>query len=325
MRRWIPFVTSVAFLGMAWLADRRLVASGMETGADAGQTETLVFTSLVALFAFAIVAVALGWLVLRAPRDRAVGLAMLAPGLYVSVVLTLNILLLSRESSILLPLFVDTVEGFLLRWAGTVVTLLGLVMIARPSPFGPIRAWWALVASLAVIGLSYPAGTLLGEAGTDMAEGNYAPGVLVESLVRFASVAALLAIGWLLLRGPRPRVVGGLIAAAGLYIAVVVPLAYAWYFMGNPGDLREPVRIPLGIEPGMFRSVSHPLVAAIVAVLGLAAVSWPTRSVLAGPAPNQHRPGATDVGDAGDDGEHGRDHHRPRPDQPDRRHEVAGG
>jgi hypothetical protein len=74
--------------------------------------------------------------------------------------------------------------------------------------------------------------------------------------------------------------------------------------MGDPaaGGLREPIRIPLGIDPdgGRLTGIPHPVSAMIIAVLGLATAIWPTArgAVVGGVVVGQDRPGGTEAAEA---------------------------
>src|SRR5690606_12207658 len=132
----------------------------MEVGAFPEHTDRLIVASLAARLVLAAGAVGLGWLVLRRPTDRLVGAAVLTVGLYLAAALTLSLAIL--RGSPLLPLSIETDTGALLRWAGTIVAVAGLVMVARPRPASPsgrspTRSWWPVVASLAAIGVGFPA------------------------------------------------------------------------------------------------------------------------------------------------------------------------
>lgn len=234
MRGWWPVVGGLVLLAAAWSLDRSLVTARMEAGMRPDQFEVFLGADLAARTLFAIIAVGVGWLSLGRPATRGAGVAMLAVGLYFALVETLNFGFF--PGVLLLPFAIDASESHLLRWAGTVVALLGLVVAARPAGYrarrsaadGSTRPWWPLIGSVTLIAVSYPVGDIVSDARVELATGLTRGPFLIETTVRFATVAALIGIGWLVLHGPRSRVVGALMLAVGAYVAVVVPVAAAW-------------------------------------------------------------------------------------------------
>ena len=231
MRAWVTLIASIGMVVVAYAADRVIVVAWQNAGAFPETARTAVGMNVIVGAAVVALMVGLGWLVLRGPRDRGVGLAMLAIGLYASLVLPLGIVM-----RVAFPFALDAFElpSHLLRLAGTVVAVLGLVQILPseaegPSAVagaGPMRGWWAVPAGLVLIGLAYPGDRILADAWAQLPASGSAigPAMALDTLLRFAAVTALLAIGWLAYRGQRGRLPGALMVAIGLAVSVVLPL-----------------------------------------------------------------------------------------------------
>ena len=88
-----------------------------------------------------------------------------------------------------------------------------------------MRAWWGFVLATAVIGLAYIAdgvvGRMIQEGRATFSSLN---SIAVEAIVRVAIVASIVALAWLVFRGPRSRPVGLAMAVIGFVVALVPAL-----------------------------------------------------------------------------------------------------
>jgi len=135
----------------------------------------------------------------------------------------------------------------------------------------PAGAWWALVASLALMVAAYLTDRYVAGVIKE-AELQFSVSwlVTVETLARLLSVAFLAGLGWLVLRGPRRRLVGVAMAIVGLYVALAPWIDIT--LLANSG-------VSLPLHPDIF--VGGPMdlllwASAVVAVLGAIEIAWPS-------------------------------------------------
>lgn len=129
---WI-LIASAFVIGVAFLLDR-VLAEAIREGARTFQTFNAFAWVGIARFAVVAVLIGLGWLVMRGPRSRPVGAAMLVIGLYLGLA-QIYPTLLSDTGISAFPLTIEALEGGdMAIWASATVAILGLVNLLWPSP-----------------------------------------------------------------------------------------------------------------------------------------------------------------------------------------------
>jgi hypothetical protein len=144
-----------------------------------------------------------------------------------------------------------------------------------------MRAWWGFALAAVVIGTSYVAdgvvSRMIQEGRATFSSMN---AIAVEAIVRVAIVGLVVALAWLVFRGPRSRPVGLAMALLGFIVALVPPLS-----------LVISANLETALPPFVFEFVGNPTdfvlwAAAAVLVLGVVEIVSPTRDpVPVGAAP----------------------------------------
>lgn len=137
-----------------------------------------------------------------------------------------------------------------------------------------MRALWGFGVGAVLIAAAYAADVLVGNALEDSRRTFSTGSVLaLEPLTRLAVIAALLALAWLVFRGPRSRVVGLAMVVIGGYVGLVPELSLV--ILSNT-DVQSP---PLAMEL-LSHSTGFVLWAATgVAALGAVELLAPTHEV----------------------------------------------
>jgi hypothetical protein len=90
---------------------------------------------------------------------------------------------------------------------------------------GSMRGLVILIVALGLLAGAYLADGLVNQLVRDGARNfDSAPATLAWVLVRVAAVAGILALGWLALRGPRSRLIGGAMLVVGAYVTLALPM-----------------------------------------------------------------------------------------------------
>ena len=89
-----------------------------------------------------------------------------------------------------------------------------------------MRAWWGFALSALVIGVAYLADGIVGRLIHEgRATFSTLEAIAVQAIVRVVIVAAMIALAWLVFRGPRSRLVGLAMAIIGFAVALVPSLS----------------------------------------------------------------------------------------------------
>lgn len=135
-----------------------------------------------------------------------------------------------------------------------------------------MRAWWGLVLAAVLIGTAYAADAIVSrmiEEGRAMFSSLNA--IAIEGIVRVAVVALMVALAWLVFRGPRTRPIGLAMALVGFVVGLVPPLSLVILSNGE-------IALPSLLLDVMLRSTEFTLWAATaVLVLGVVEIADPTR------------------------------------------------
>lgn len=135
-----------------------------------------------------------------------------------------------------------------------------------------MRAWWGFVLAAVVIGVAYVADGVVGRMIQEgRATFSTLNAIAFEAIVRVAIVASMVALAWLVLRGPRSRTVGLAMAIIGFAIALVPALGLV--FSANT---------EIALPSFIFEIEGAPTdfvlwAAAAVLVLGVVEIVSPTR------------------------------------------------
>lgn len=135
-----------------------------------------------------------------------------------------------------------------------------------------MRARWGFVLSALVIGVAYVAdGIVSGMIRQGRATFSSLEAIAVEAIVRVVIVASMVALAWLVFRGPRSRPAGLAMAIIGFAVAVVPSLS-----------LVLSAKTEIALPSILFEVVGGPTdfvlwAAAAVLVLGVAEILSPTR------------------------------------------------
>ena len=136
----------------------------------------------------------------------------------------------------------------------------------------PMRAWWALAASIALILLAYVGDEIIAAA---LKEGtrnfSVAWPVTLGAIARVLAVALITGLGWLVFQGPRQRLVGAVMLVFGMYLALGQFLNIV--VLGNTGIALWPDLIAYDGPAGLLVWTS-----AGVAVLGFVELVWPSKA-----------------------------------------------
>ena len=134
-----------------------------------------------------------------------------------------------------------------------------------------MRAWWGFALSALVIAVAYLADGIVGRMIQEgRATFSSLDAIAVEAIVRVVIVASMVALAWLVFRGPRSRPAGLAMAIIGFAVALVPSLSLV--FSAN-SDIALP-SILFEIEGGPTDFVLW--AAAAVLVLGVAEMVSPT-------------------------------------------------
>ncbi len=138
-----------------------------------------------------------------------------------------------------------------------------------------MRAWLGLGLGAVLIGAAYAADVIVSDAiQRGRATSDSSTALAAESIARVAVVVFVLALAWLVFRGPRSRLVGLAMAILGFYVGLVPPLSPA--FLGNT-DIPLP---PLAWEV-LSQSTEFTLWAATsVMALGIVELLRPTTATV---------------------------------------------
>jgi hypothetical protein len=132
-----------------------------------------------------------------------------------------------------------------------------------------VRGVWLLIGAILLIAAAFLGDQLVdsllrqGAAQFDMT-----PALIVSVLGTFATMAGVLGLGWLAIRGPRGRLAGGAMLLIGAYIALL-PLLVVW-------NIPQTIGLPVLLELVTPRSGLIIWASAGVAVIGALCVARPT-------------------------------------------------
>ncbi len=134
-----------------------------------------------------------------------------------------------------------------------------------------MRAWWGFALSALVIVVAYLADGIVGRMIQEgRATFSSLDAIAVEAIVRVGIVAAMVALTWLVLRGPRSRPVGLAMATIGFAVALVPSLSLV--FTTNTEIALPSILFEIQGGPTDFVLWA----AAAVLVLGVAEIVSPT-------------------------------------------------
>ncbi len=134
-----------------------------------------------------------------------------------------------------------------------------------------MRAWWGIVLSALVIGVAYVADGIVGRMIQEgRATFSSLNAIAVEAIVRVVIVTSMVALAWLVFRGPRSRPVGLAMAIIGFAVALVPSLSLV--FTANTDIALPSILFEIAGGPTDFALWA----AAAVLVLGVAEIVSPT-------------------------------------------------
>lgn len=132
-----------------------------------------------------------------------------------------------------------------------------------------MRAWWGVVAAVVLIGLGYVGDRLVGAAFIEAARTFSMQGaVAAEGVTRVIAVVLMVGLGWLVMAGPRGRLPGAVMLVVGGYF-VLVPLSFV--LSADTGLV-----LPFVTEAYAHATRLMLWAGALVAVLGVVELAWPT-------------------------------------------------
>lgn len=91
-----------------------------------------------------------------------------------------------------------------------------------------MRAWWALIAGVALIALGYLGDQVVG-AAFEEARATFSSqwAIALDGVARVVAVALMVGLGWLVFTASRHRAVGAVMVVVGGYFALVPALSFA--------------------------------------------------------------------------------------------------
>jgi len=286
VRGWWLFVVSVVLIALAYVGDRLLVELATWVGTYAGEIGRLglsVGLAGILRVAAAVAIAALCWLAWRSPRHRAAGLAMIGLGLFYSLVVPAVLAwAISTRTAVSIPFTADLFwPAHLVRWLSTAIVLAGLVLLLRPSGASPVSSWsrrhasawpWVrLIIIPALIGVAYLADVAMAAGLLELAAGTSGAPLLMDIVARFGTLASLLALSWVVVRGPRRRLIGALTLLAGLYVFAGVVISS---LLGSRG-----LEVPIpGLDLLPYPGDAVRWLGAGLTLLGVGELLWPTGS-----------------------------------------------
>ncbi len=134
-----------------------------------------------------------------------------------------------------------------------------------------MRAWWGFALSALVIGVAYVADGIIGRMIQEgRATFSSLDAIAVEAIVRVVIVGWIVALAWLVFRGPRSRPVGLAMAIIGFAVALVPSLSLVFS-----------AKTEIALPSILFEMTASPTdfvlwAAAAVLVLGVAEIVSPT-------------------------------------------------
>ena len=134
-----------------------------------------------------------------------------------------------------------------------------------------MRAWWGFALSVLMIGVAYVADGIVGRMIQEgRATFSSLEAIAVEAIVRVVIVASMVALAWLVFRGPRSRLVGLAMAIIGFAVALVPSLSLVFS-----------AKTEIALPSILFEIAGGPTdfvlwAAAAVLVLGVAEIVSPT-------------------------------------------------
>lgn len=133
-----------------------------------------------------------------------------------------------------------------------------------------MRAWSGVLVAVVLIVFGYLGDQLVG-AALEEARRTFSTqwAVLLDGLTRVLAVVLMIGLGWLVFSGPRDRLAGLVMLIAGGYFALVPAFSFA--LLVNTGIALPPFAIEAYQPTGLL-----PWSGAVVMVLGLVALLWPT-------------------------------------------------
>lgn len=133
-----------------------------------------------------------------------------------------------------------------------------------------MRAWWPLIAGMALMALGYLGDRVVG-AAFDEAISTVSNQwmIALEGVTRVVAVALMVGLGWLVFSGPRRRAVGALMVVVGGYFALVPALSFA--LLTNTGNSLP----PFALEAYQASTSLLRWTSATMMVLGLLELLWP--------------------------------------------------
>ena len=136
MRAWSGFLLGVVLIVLAWAADV-WVDGAIASARPTGQSAPIVAAAALLRVALVAGTIALTWTAIRGPRSRLVGLSMTVVGFYVGILPQLGPWLSELTGLAMPPLTIEILDGVgttaFTLWVATVVFVLGLVGIVRPT------------------------------------------------------------------------------------------------------------------------------------------------------------------------------------------------